>query len=419
MSRLSRKHWSLALALAALLVLVAIEATERAGKQHIGTDFHVFWQSGYDFAHGLPLYQPLPGARRFIYPPFAAQVFQVLGILPLKTAAWLFYLASVVLIFVAAKLSRDIVDRLEPTRRLGRLPLVLALVVSLNFLLNNLNMVQVNILIFVLCLLGIRAFIEAKQLAAGGWIAAATAIKLTPVFFAVWALIRGTRRTWAAILGAAVLCLTVPMMQRGFAQGIADLRAYYQTFLHGFAAGEVIADYRNQNLAAMIYRAVVPMSAHDSPSYEYAYLPSLAAAAPLIYRVVAVAILAVFLAHLLRLRIAHRPVTALEISSVFLASHLLSGITWKAHLVTLLFVAYSFFALDTEPMGRGRRAAFALACAGLGAVALGRDVIGSRLHHYVGGYSLIVWVMLLLFVLSVAWSQARTADALPASSRTK
>jgi hypothetical protein len=401
------------------LVLVSIEAAERAGKQHVGTDFHVFWQAGYDFAHGLPLYQPLPGARRFIYPPFAAQVFQVLGIFPLKTAAWLFYFSSVALIFVAAKISRDIIDQLEPTRRPGRLPLVLALVVSLNFLLNNLNMVQVNILVFVLCLLGIRAFIEAKEMTAGGWIAAATAIKLTPLFFAVWALIRGTRRTWASLLSAAVLCLTLPMLQRGFAQGMADLRAYYQTFLHGFAAGEVIANYRNQNLAAMIYRAVVPMSADDSPSYDYAYLPSLAAAAPLIYRVLAVTVLAVFLAHLVRLRIAHRPIMALEISSVFLASHLLSGITWKAHLVTLLFVAYSFFALNPELMGRGRRAVLALACAGLVAVALGRDVIGSRLHHYVGGYSLIVWVMLLLFVLSVAWSQTRTVGGLPASSRTK
>ena len=396
----------MALALVAFLALVAVEATERAGKQRIGTDFHVFWQAGYDFAHGLPLYQRLPGARKFIYPPFAAQVFQVLGIFPLKTAAWLFYLGSVALIFVAAKVSRDIIDQVEPTRRAGWLPLVLAVVFSLNFTLNNLNMVQVNLLIFVLCLLGIRAFVEKRELAAGGWIVAATAIKLTPLFFVVWALIRGTRRMWSAIVAAGVLSLTLPMVQRGFAQGILDLKTYYQTFLQAFAAGGVIPDYTNQNLAAMIYRAVVPMSSHDLPSYDYAYLPSLETAAPLIYRVLTVSVLALFLAHLVRLRIGGRPLTALEISSVFLASHLLSGITWKAHLVTLLFVSYSFLALNTDLMGRGRRAAFALACAGLVAIALGRDVIGTRLHHYVGGYSLIVWVMLLLFVLSVAWSQS-------------
>jgi hypothetical protein len=287
---------------------------------------------------------------------------------------------------------------------------VLAIVVSLNFILNNLNLVQVNLLVFVMCLLGILAFVEKRELAAGGWIVAATALKLTPVFFVVWALIRGTRRMWAGIVAAGVLSLTLPMIQRGFAQGVVDLRSYYNTFLQAFAAGGVIPDYTNQNLAAMVYRAVVPTSSHDLPSYDYAYLPSLEAAAPLIYRVLAVSILAVFLAHLIRLRIGSRPLTALEISSVFLASHLLSGITWKAHLVTFLFIAYSFLVLNPNQMGRGRRAAFALVCTGLVAIALGRDLIGSRLHHYVGGYSLIVWVMLLLFALSMAWSQRPAAE---------
>jgi hypothetical protein len=46
-----------------------------------------------------------------------------------------------------------------------------------------------------------------------------------------------------------------------------------------------------------------------------------------------------------------------------------------------------------------------LAWIGIAAISLGRDLMGDRLHHYVGGYSVIVWVMLLLFALSIAWSQ--------------
>ena len=98
----------------------------------------------------------------------------------------------------------------------------------------------------------------------------------------------------------------------------------------------------------------------------------------------------------------------LEISSVFLASHLLSGLTWKAHLVTLLFVYYAFFLLDPGEMGRRGRVALGLVWIGMGAIGFGRDLIGDRLHHYVGGYSVIVWVMLLLFGLSIAWSQAKS-----------
>jgi hypothetical protein len=417
MSSRGARRGAILLGLVALAVLAVVGATARAEKQRIGTDFHVFWQAGYDFSHGLVMYRPLPGARKFNYPPFAAQVFQVLSLFPLKTAAWLFYLFSVGLIAVAAALSRDIIRRLEPSRPIGRLPLVLALACSLNFLLNNLNMVQVNLLIFVMCLLGVRGFIERRDWTAAGWIVAATAIKLTPLFFVVWLLTRGTRRTWGAVAVAGLMCLALPILQRGWHQGWADLSLYYRTFLQAYAAGTVIPDYTNQNLASLIYRAVVPAVSND-PAYDYVYLPSLQSAAPLLYRVAATLVLTVFLAHLVRLRLTRRPLTALEIASIFLTSHLLSAITWKAHLVTLLFVAYAFFALDRRRLGQGWQIPLAFAGAGIIAIGLGRDVLGSRLHHYVGGYSLIVWVMLLLFSLSVLWSQRlEPGEPVPVSSR--
>jgi hypothetical protein len=400
-----RRLWPRAAGLFGLVAVSAVVATERASQQRIGTDFHVFWQAGHDFAHGLPLYQRLPGARLFLYPPFAAQVFQVLGVFPLKLAAGLFYVASVCLVVVAVGLSRDIVRRLDPTRGSAPLPLALAVVFSANFILNNLNMLQVNLLIFVLCLLGIRAFEEQREVAGSGWVVAATAIKLTPVFFVPWVLIRGTRRSLAAVAGFGILCLTLPMVQRGFHQGLTDLTTYYHSFLQQFVAGRVVTDYTNQNLAAMVYRAAAPLMWGPGETYNYAYLPSLETAAPLIYRVLALMVGAAFLAHLVRLRIRHRPLSPLEISSVFLASHLLSGLTWKAHLVTLLFVFYAFFVLDPREMDRGRRVALGLAWTGIVAIGLGRDIVGDRLHHYIGGYSVIVWVMLLLFGLSIAWSQ--------------
>jgi hypothetical protein len=107
---------------------------------------------------------------------------------------------------------------------------------------------------------------------------------------------------------------------------------------------------------------------------------------------------------LIRLRITATPIGALEIASIFLASHLLSGITWKAHLVTLLFVFYAFFLLRRQQMSRASRAALVIAWGGMVLVGLGRDVVGARLHHYLAGYSVFVWVMLLLFGLSVVWS---------------
>jgi hypothetical protein len=386
-----------------LLLLAVVAGERRAEKQVIGTDFHVFWQAGYDFAQGSPLYQPLPGARQFKYPPFAAQLFQVLGFFPLKTAAWLFYVASVGLILLAVHLTRNIVHLVEPTRRRGPVPLILAVAVSAVFMLENQVHVQTNLLTFVLCLLGIRAFAAKREVAAGGWLVAATAIKLTPIFFLVWTAIRGSLRTIAAIAAFGMVCLGLPILQRGFQQGTSDLADYYEAFLDQFVSGAVLTTFRNQNLAAMIYRALVPSVSGDVPPYDYAYLPSQAAAAPLVYQVAAVLLLATFLAYLLRQRITHQPIGALEIGSVFLTSHLLSGITLKAHLVTLLFVSYVFFSLDPSEVRRRSRWALWLAWAGLAAIGLGRDMLGSRLHHYLAGYSAYVWVMLFLLMLSLAW----------------
>jgi Glycosyltransferase family 87 len=385
-------------------VVAVVAGAKRAATQHVGTDFHVFWQAGYDFAHGLPLYHPLPGARRFIYPPFAAQSFQLLGILPLKAAAGAFYLANVALILAAIVLTRDIVRRLMPVRRSAILPLALGAGVSATFMLDNLSHVQVNQLTFVLSLLGVRALLDRRDAAAGGWLVTATSIKITPVFFVIWAVIRGTRRTTAAVAAFAGLCVGLPILQRGLSRGVADLADYYHTFLHQFASGGVVTSFRNQNLAGMIYRALVPSAGRDA-THDYAYLSSLAPAAPWVYRLAAVLLLAVYLAYLIRRRFASRPVSALEVSAVFLAAHLLSGITWKTHLVTLLFVAYVFFSLHPGLVDGWKRGAVWLAWMGLVVIGLGRDVIGGRLHHYMAGYSVYVWVMVLLLALSFTWSE--------------
>jgi len=330
-----------------------------------------------------------------------------LSIVPLKTAAGLFYVASVGLILLAVYLTRDIVRRLEPTRPPGRLPLILSLAVSAGFMLDNLVHVQVNMLTLVLCLLGIRAFIQNRDTAAAGWLVTATAVKITPVFLLVWAMIRGRLRTVGAIIGFGALCVVLPMLQRGFSQGVADLTNYYHTFLQQFATGGVVTVFRNQNLAAMVYRALVPAAARDVP-YDYSYLSSYSSAAPMMYRIMTILILIAFLTYLIRRRIEARPIGALEISSVFLAGHLLSGITWKAHLVTLLFVSYAFFSLDPRRLPGWQRGGLWLAWGGIIVIGLGRDLIGSRLHHYMAGYSVFVWVMILLFTLSLAWGRSQT-----------
>jgi glycosyl transferase family 87 len=394
----------------ALVGLVAVALSVARGlHEHVGGDFHVFWQAGRNFFTGAPLYHgDLPGARNFIYPPFAALVFGVFALLPLQVAATIFSLLNMALWVVATWLTRDIVARTFPDRNPAGAPLAVAVVFTAQFFLNNFNLVQVNEVIFVLVLLGIRAALDARDAEAALWFVGATALKITPVFFVIWLLLRGRRRAFVTVPPAALACLLVPLLVRGPATGSAELREYYHSFLESRQHGQVGTG--DQNLGGMVYRMLRPTTNPEQLNYQL--LSASEQTAALVYRGSVAVLLVTLLGSLVVLRQRSAPITAFELSSVFLASLLLSPITRKAHLVTLLFVAYSFLAIRRATLPRPGRVALVglwalMAVSGV----TGRDLFGRTVYYYIGGYSVIVWTMLLLFAASVVLSHRRLAVA--------
>lgn len=373
----------LAVGLCAIAVVIAID---RGKGQTVGGDFHVFWQAGRNFATGAPLYHgDLPGARRFIYPPFAAMVFQLFAVFPLPVAAEILSFVNLLLLGVTIALTKSIIERTFPDRTRGPLPLVLGVALSLLFYLDNFSHVQINEVICVLVLLGIDAHLRGWDVRAAAYFVVATAIKITPVFFVIWLLLRGRRRAALAVPVVAMACVVVPLLARGPATGAAELSEYYHSFLEGFQHGQVLTDSRVQNLGAMVYRAV--------PSERTAALT---------YRVAAGLLLLLFLASLGRLRLNDAAVSSVEVSTVFLISHLLSPITWRAHLVTLLFVYSTFLALRPSTLGRLPRFVLPVLWALMTVSGLGRDVIGNEAFNAIARTSVVVWTMMLLLVTGVA-----------------
>jgi hypothetical protein len=106
-----------------------------------------------------------------------------------------------------------------------------------------------------------------------------------------------------------------------------------------------------------------------------------------------------------------------EWSALFLGGHLLSGITWAAHLVTLFFVYYGVLCLGAggERLTAGWRW-FRWAAIGLMAVTglLGRDLAGNALHHWIGGFSLVTWLMILVLAGCIARAWPGGARPVPA-----
>jgi len=392
----SRGRWSTRTALltAGAMVLAVVLSVPQGMHQHVGHDFHVFWQAGRNFATGHPLYHDyLPGARPLKYPPFAAFVFQLLAIFPLQVAAVLFSLLNLGLWVLSGFLTRDIVAQTFPQRNRAAWPLVFAVALSAQFFLDNFHHVQMNEVILVLVLLGIRASLRGMDLRAAGYLVTAAAIKITPIFFVTWLVARGSRRAALAVPLLAVGCVLVPLLLRGPATGTAELVEYYHSFLEGHQHGRIDTYTADQNLAALVSRMSRPVQ--NAEHLTYMYLPLPQDTALLIYRALWVTVLPA-------LRIRGGPVSALELSMVFLASLLLSPITFTAHLVALLFVFYAFLSFPPAAISGGGSILAAVLLTGMAITGLsGRDLVGDTAFLSIRGYSLMAWTMLLLFLATL------------------
>jgi len=411
-----RRRWSartLALVAGGCVVAAAI-AFVRGKGEGVGGDFHVFWQAGRNFATGAALYHgDLPGARPFLYLPFAAMVFQLFALLPLPVAAEILSFVSLVLLGVTTYLTQRIVARTYPDRATGPLPLVLAVVLTLVFFLDNFNRVQINEVIFLLILLGIDAHLRSRDVRSAAYFVVATALKITPVFFVIWLMLRGRGRAALAVPPLAIACVVAPLLLRGPATGTAELAEYYHSVLEGFQSGQVLTDMRVQNLGALVYRMMRPT---ETPEHlQYGYLPASERVAALTYKASAALLLLLFLANLGRLRARGAALSAFELSTVFLISHLLSPITEMAHLVTLLFVFYTFLALRPAALPRSMRYVLVGLWAFIVVSGLdGRDLVGRDVYYYIAGYSVVVWTMLLLFLAGITVTQREAAARRPA-----
>ena len=385
----------------AFLAVSAVLAILDARSQREGTDFQARWIFGRWFWSGEALYEPVAGVRGpNLYPPIAIMLFQIHALLPLKPAAAIFQFFNLVLIPVAIWLTREILRVLFPdlSPRHARWALILGAVLSAQFILNNVNLTQINLVVFVLALLGIRAHLKGNDWGAAAGFVGATAIKLVPVFLVLWFIIRGRRRAALAVIPLAVACFVLPILQRGPARGWQDVRDYVrQIQTYGPARGRVLQIYTNQNLAAAIFRLTRPPAPDTPGEQDYRVVTLSEDTAHNIYRASSVLIFLVFIGVLARLRLTQASISAFELSAAFLVGHLLSSVTEKAHLVTLLFVFTTWLSLERETLRTGERVFDIAALALMAATGLiGRDVFGDRVHHLVGGYSVIVWTMLLL-----------------------
>ena len=373
------------------------------------SDFNVFWTAGKNFFNGVDLYSRIGGAERYIYPPFAAMLFQFFALFPLKVAASIYTFINFLLFLLAISLSQNILSRFISDSKKIKLVMFLGVAFSFRFFWYHTLFVQMNELMLVLCLASIVASFQNKETKASAYLVIAAFIKVLPVFFIPWLVLRSKPRIILKLSMAAMLCLALPIVFRGWNTGLHDLQNYYYTFLQPFKEGRVEPEFHNQSLAASIFKICLPSSAE--PGFNYQLFRVSEAKAALIYKFSFLGMAAAMMMFLLWERLVYKKNTLRGIAIVFIAMHLLSGITWEYHLVSLVLV-YAIFALYYWQL-KGIADKFFFYLISVFVVLfsfVGKDTVGNYLYHYLEGYSVVTWTLVLMFFY-LLWRPTKEAEA--------
>ncbi|HTA62087.1 MAG TPA: glycosyltransferase family 87 protein [Bacteroidia bacterium] len=363
-------------------------------------DFTVFWQAGKNYINGVSLYSQIGGAERYIYPPFAAMCFQLLALFSLHQAAALFCFCNLLFWVMIIYYTQKIILQLAPQSTHIKQALFIGFILSFRYFLYHTWFIQMNELVLLLSLAAVYNHIIKKDHYAIPLVVAATFIKIIPLFILIWILSKSNFKNYLRTAIYTALCIIIPLLLRGFHQGVIDLQEYYVTFLQPFQEGRVEPKLQNYGLSAALYKVFSYTEDGDKYHYIITILP--AATISLIYKCIILFLLLAFAGMLIYGRLKKAPVSLFELSFILLFTNLVSGITWEYHLVSLFFVA-SVLALDYfNSKNKNRVVFYTLGFLLFFNLIIGGDTVGYYLYYKSCGGSILTWMLLLLCIYNIA-----------------
>src|SRR6185312_12270463 len=374
---------------------LAFASYKIGAKTTIAADFNVFWQAGKNYGDGVSLYQQIGGACRYIYPPFAAMLFRFFALFSLQTAAAIYCFVNFIMWFGVFYYTRAILRLCNIPKRNITIGLWVGFILSFRYFLYHLNFIQMNELMLLMSLAGIKALFEKKNILAIGLLVVATFIKIIPVFILIWALSKSKFKNYIYAAGFALLCLGLPLVMRGIDTGVNDIKEYYETFLGPVSGGRVEVGVENQGLSSALYKVftITP----DGTKYNYFISELPVDTLKMISKIILLILFASYALLLGYAKFFRKTVSLLEISYIMLFTLLVSGIAWEYHFVSYGFV---FTVLTAQYLNAPKNKRWPYYT--LFFIALANDIIGSSTVGFAWYYKSCGYSFLTLMALFVA-----------------
>ena len=400
--------YKIAAVCAFILFCLIFSFLKSRGQKEEG-DFYIFWQAGADFLNGSALYHADHGPMFFIYPQFAAFLFQLLAIFPIKLSAQLFFLFNTLILMPLSGyfLIKTCLNYGVSIKR-AKIAVGVAFLLSFQYWWNNLTMSQVNFLLFFVTIIGLYYISKNQPHYAIIFFTIATFIKIIPLFFLLFIFL--FYRSYKIILygaATALLCLALPALQRGFQQTVNDYTEYYTVFLNDYQKGKVLTPPANHTLKAGILKMAYPETVNaliNPDDYKEALK---------IANYILLALLILLATAVILESITSKKISLEILASIYLFSHLASGMTWTAHLVTSIFFLLPFLLIYNKSLSGPKRIIYYIVFIVLVFQAIeGSDTTGRYLYNLVREYDIYVFVPFCLFLFYMFLSLRKSISAI-------
>ncbi|MBE7440675.1 MAG: DUF2029 domain-containing protein [Spirochaetales bacterium] len=209
----------------------------------------------------------LRGMGRYLYPPFLAFLLLPLADIGYEKAAYLFQFLSCVSLGLAFWYFYHHSER--PRLALGGI--LLATVLSFNFLLGNVDNGNIGFFLILLCGPGLGlSFSTRREFAwlGGALIGVAAVLKVAPVFLGLFLLAGRRFHALAGATTAGLLALALPALFLGMEQNVFLLESWYELLIKSFGQEAIVRPWlNNQSLSAAIGKLILPGADLKQASY--------------------------------------------------------------------------------------------------------------------------------------------------------
>ena len=380
-----------------IFIIAFSKAIQEAYNQDIHGDIYIFWSAGVNFLEGNALYSRIGGAEEFLYPPFAPMTFQLLALMPFPIAVGVFTFFNFIAWLAILRLSYLIIQHYYPTADLSS-ALLVGFVATIRYFWHNICWVNINEVVALLSLGGIYLHLKGRQATGLLLLTMATWMKVMPALLILLFVIRKPIPTLAWVGLFSGIIFGVILAERGASQGYQDYVDFWQiTLLPFLKAGKVYTDTISFSIPSMLAKLLTSVgNKYNDHAYNIADWPLQTVRWISLGAQITVVSLTFWRAWVSRQQ-QLVPLSILVL--VYLTMLLVAGVTWEGHFVimALLIPAVYQILTNSNQMQLRRWVVYVAIFVGL----LIPDTVGSMLYDYAQGFSLISYLTLFLYIISL------------------